>query len=121
MDRQGQDAQPPHPLLSLPREDLDLILELVLNSGSLKDVAQRYTVSYPTIRIRLDKTIQRLRDILDGRPRDPFAELLADLLDRGEVSPSAARTIRDAARALSAPGPAAPRAAPPAPKKGARP
>jgi hypothetical protein len=87
-----------HPLLSLPREDLDLVLELVLASGSLKDVAASYGVSYPTLRLRLDRTIQRLRDVLSGRARDPFAELLADLIDRGELTPAAARVIKDAAR-----------------------
>ncbi len=87
-----------HPLTGLPREDLDLITEMVLQSGSLKGLAASYSVSYPTIRARLDKTIVRLREILDGRTPDPVASLLAELVDRGELSISGARRLRDTIR-----------------------
>lgn len=87
-----------HPIATLPPEDLDLIAQLVLRSGSLKDLAAVYGVSYPTIRARLDRVILRLQAALDQRPLDPLNELLADLVQRGELSPSAARSIRDAAR-----------------------
>jgi hypothetical protein len=89
-----------HPLLRLPREDLDLITELVLRSGSLKDLAAVYGVSYPTIRNRLDRVIERLKGAVDGRRPDPLSELLADLIERGELSPSAARAVRDVARKM---------------------
>ena len=84
--------------MGLPREDLDLITELVLRSGSLKDLASAYGVSYPTIRSRLDRVIARLRGAVEGRAPDPLSELLADLVERGELSPSAARSVRDLAR-----------------------
>ena len=87
-----------HPLFDLPREDLDLIAELVLHSGSLKALAKSYGVSYPTIRSRLDKTIERLRQNINGRTPDPVAQLLADLIDRGELSISGARQLRDTIR-----------------------
>ncbi len=87
-----------HPLTSLPREDLDLICELVLQSGSLKGLASSYGVSYPTIRARLDKTITRLQAIVDGAAPDPVADLLAQLIERGELSPSGARRLRDTIR-----------------------
>ncbi len=88
-----------HPLLALPREDLDLICELVLQSGSLKGLASSYGVSYPTIRTRLDRTIARLRAIVDGAAPDPVSELLAHLVERGELTPSGARRLRDTMRA----------------------
>lgn len=87
-----------HPLLALPREDLDLVTELVLQSGSLKGLAESYAVSYPTIRVRLDKTIDRLRQAVEGRTPDPVAALLGDLVERGELSVSGARRLRDAIR-----------------------
>lgn len=90
-----------HPLLGLPREDLDLIAELVLESGSLKGLAKSYGVSYPTIRGRLDKVIERLRGVMEDREPDPLAELLAALVQRGELSVSSARAIRDLARAVN--------------------
>jgi hypothetical protein len=87
-----------HPLLSLPREDLDLIAELVLRSGSIKDLADEYGVSYPTIRLRLDRVIERLAAAVKGKAPDPVNELLARLVERGELSASGARAVRDAVR-----------------------
>ena len=87
-----------HPLLALPREDLDLVVELVLQSGSLKGLAESYGVSYPTIRGRLDRVIERLRAIVAGRSPDEMTELLAALVERGELSASGARRIREAVR-----------------------
>lgn len=80
--------------MGLPREDLDLITELVLQSGSLKALAKAYSVSYPTIRNRLDRLIERLRVVIDGRTPDPVAELLATLVARGELSAGGAKALR---------------------------
>lgn len=95
--------QPPvplsdHPLARLPREDLDLIVEFVLVSGSLKELARAYGVSYPTIRTRLDRLIERVCDAAQGRRPDPLSELLATLAERGEITPGAARAVRDLVR-----------------------
>lgn len=96
--KQGEVKVGEHPLAQLPREDLDLITELVLQSGSLKGLAEAYGVSYPTIRGRLDRVIERLRAAVDGRKPDEMTELLATLVERGELSASAARRIREVAR-----------------------
>ena len=96
-----------HPVCRLPREDLDLIAELVLKSGSLKDLAAAYGVSYPTIRSRLDKLIARLAAAINHQPPDPLTELVARLVERGELSPSGARAIKQTARDLLAARPAA--------------
>lgn len=85
-------------LSRLARDDQDLILELVLCSGSLKDLADAFGVSYPTIRLRLDRLIERVRALQAGQRPDPLSELLADLVERGELSGAVARRIRDAAR-----------------------
>ncbi len=87
-----------HPLFQLAEEDLDLVARFVVHSGSLKDLAIEYDVSYPTIRARLDRVIERLRKILAGRKPDPLSELLADMVQRGELSTGGALTIREAAR-----------------------
>ena len=84
-----------HPLFSLTEEELDLVLQLVLTSGSFKDLARIYQVSYPTIRIRMDRLIQRVQQIVGGAPADPMMQLLAELVERGEITVSAARSLRD--------------------------
>jgi hypothetical protein len=91
-----------HPLAALPREDLDLIAELVLKSGSLKDLAAAYGVSYPTIRGRLDRVIERLTALVQGQKPDPLSELLARLVERGEIAPTTARQVREVARQAAA-------------------
>jgi hypothetical protein len=87
-----------HPLGQLEREDLDLVAELVLRGGSLKELAEAYGVSYPTIRLRLDRLIARLREAMKGRRPDPLSELLARLVERGELSAGGARAVRDLVR-----------------------
>ncbi len=96
--RPGVGALEGHPLGQLPREDLDLIVALVLESGSLKGLAKRYRVSYPTIRSRLDGVIRRLSAAVEGRTPSPLQDLLAELIERGELHGPTARKILDAAR-----------------------
>jgi hypothetical protein len=84
-----------HPLMMLGESDLEFVSRFVLASGSLKDLAKAYGVSYPTIRAKLDQLIARLQEIIDERPRDPMADFLADLIEKGEISPSGARTALD--------------------------
>jgi hypothetical protein len=96
----NQNSLSEHPLAALPREDLDLIVELVLRSGSLKDLATAYGVTYPTIRLRLDRVIERLQAVVNGKQPDPLKELLARLVERGEMSTSGARSVRDVVREL---------------------
>lgn len=91
-------GRPKHPLLLLAEDDLDFIVQFVMNSGSLKDMAQLYQVSYPTIRASLDRVIGNLRQSLNGAPPDPMTELLAELVERGEIKVGAAKSIREAHR-----------------------
>jgi len=86
------------PLSRLPEDDLSLVVQFVLCSGSLKDLAKRYGVSYPTIRGRLDGLIERLRAAVEDRPRDPLAETLAGMVQRGELTATGARKVLEAAK-----------------------
>lgn len=45
---------------NLGREDMEFIRRFVLESGSLKAVARQYSVTYPTVRLRLDRIIQKI-------------------------------------------------------------
>ena len=48
-------------LTNLEEEDLNFIKKFILSSGSLKEVAKLYEVTYPTVRLRLDKLIQKIK------------------------------------------------------------
>ena len=88
-----------HPLLQLGEEDLSMVTAFILVSGSIKDLARRYGVSYPTMRQRLDRLIERVQKLVEGSPSDPLSDYLADLLSRGLMTPNVARRIRDLHRA----------------------
>ena len=72
-----------------------MICTFVLASGSVKDLAEAYRVSYPTMRSRLDALIGRLRGLVQGKPVDPVNDCLADLIARGRLSAADAGKIRD--------------------------
>ncbi|MFL9843002.1 DUF2089 domain-containing protein [Flavobacterium rhizosphaerae] len=50
-------------LLKLPEEEQDFIIQFVLTGGSLKEMASRTGVSYPTVRNRLDDLIQKIKHL----------------------------------------------------------
>ena len=53
-------------LEQLSDEDLSFIKRFVLASGSLKNLAKVYEISYPTVRLRLDRLIEKIR-IVDSQ------------------------------------------------------
>lgn len=81
-------------LAKLSTEDLNMVLQFVLLSGSVKDLAARFGVSYPTMRARLDQLIGRVEQALKGRKVDPMAELLADLVQEGQLTVHTAKRIK---------------------------
>jgi hypothetical protein len=83
-----------HPVLRLDEDDLDFIVQFVLASGSLKEMAQLYGVSYPTIRACLDRVIDHLRQSMSGQARDEMTELLAGMVERGEITAGVAKKVR---------------------------
>jgi hypothetical protein len=50
----------------LSEEDVSFLKRFVLASGSLKELAKAYGVSYPTIRLRLDRLIAKV-SVLDDQ------------------------------------------------------
>ena len=45
----------------LGEEDLAFLKRFVLASGSLKELAQAYGISYPTVRLRVDRLIEKVK------------------------------------------------------------
>src|SRR5262245_22098362 len=54
-------ANLPRWLQLLDDEDLAFLKRFVLASGSLKELAQVYGISYPTVRLRLDRLIAKIQ------------------------------------------------------------
>lgn len=50
----------PEWMAGLEDEDVAFIKKFLLASGSLKEVAGLYGVTYPTVRLRLDRLIQKI-------------------------------------------------------------
>ena len=65
-------------MAGLEEEDAAFIKKFVLASGSLKEMAGLYGVSYPTVRLRLDRLIQKIR-LSDHAEADPFVSLVKRL------------------------------------------
>ncbi len=86
----------------LEEAEQELVLRLVLVSGSLKELASLYGVSYPTIRARLDRLIDRLGRLREGETLDPLGEMLAGYVERGQLTLPAAKRIRQLHRRLLA-------------------
>lgn len=52
----------------LEDEDLAFLKRFVLASGSLKELAEAYGISYPTVRLRLDRLIAKIK-VYDSHQR----------------------------------------------------
>ena len=62
----------------LEDEDLAFVKKFILASGSLKEVASVYGVSYPTVRLRLDRLIQKIQ-LTETAEADPYVSLVKRL------------------------------------------
>jgi hypothetical protein len=65
-------------LSELEDEDLVFIKKFILASGSLKEVAGQYGVTYPTVRLRLDRLIQKIQ-MGEQTGADPYVSLIKRL------------------------------------------
>lgn len=65
-------------LNNLDDEDIVFIKKFLLASGSLKEVANIYGVTYPTVRLRLDRLIQKIQ-ISEDNSNEPYISLIKRL------------------------------------------
>lgn len=75
------------------KEDLDFLKDFILTSGSLKEMAKKYGISYPTIRLRLDRLIETVKTYSTQESLSPMEMELQLLVVRGEISRSAAEKL----------------------------
>lgn len=77
---------------SLDDEDVTFIKKFVLASGSLKEIADTYGVTYPTVRLRLDRLIQKIR-ISEDNNNDGYIATIKKLALDEKISVDAARIL----------------------------
>ena len=81
-------------ILNLQSEDLEFIKKFILASGSLKEIANIYNVSYPTVRLRLDKLVQKI-ELNDKEEKEPFTNLVKELALNEKLDLETAKLIID--------------------------
>lgn len=65
-------------MANLDDEDVIFIKKFILASGSLKEIASQYHVTYPTVQLRLDKIIQKIL-ISEDTAAEPYIALIKRL------------------------------------------
>ena len=60
----------------LEEEDLAFMKRFILLPGSLKELADAYHVSYPTLRLRLDRLIEKIKILDNQKIEDTYERLL---------------------------------------------
>jgi len=78
-------------LSELDEGDLEFVRQFILCSGSLKGMAEHYEVSYPTIRLRIDRLIQKVSGARSEEDR--HIDLIKDLALDGEMSYETAKKL----------------------------
>jgi hypothetical protein len=69
----------------LEPEDVAFIKRFVLASGSLKELAEAYDITYPTVRLRLDRVIEKIRIFDSQKVADEFEKTLRACYVDGKI------------------------------------
>lgn len=84
---------------SLEDEELMFIKNIILSSGSLKELAKIYDVTYPTVRLRLDRLIEKIR-LNDKYENEPYVKLIKNLAVNDKLDFDTAKILIDEYRKL---------------------
>lgn len=76
---------------NLEEEEQEFLKRFILASGSLKQLAKEYEVSYPTVRIRVDKIIEKIK--LSDNNRDTFEINIMQMVIDEKISLDSAKEI----------------------------
>jgi hypothetical protein len=85
---------------ALNDEDLAFLRRFLLASGSLKEVAQSYEVSYPTVRLRLDRLIQKVQILEDITAGDDHERQMRALAAEGHFDTQTLKSLLKSYRAV---------------------
>ena len=82
----------------LSEEDLAFLKRFLLASGTLKELARQYGISYPTVRLRLDRLIDKVKLIDEQSGADPFELRLRSLYAEARLDEATFRELLRAYR-----------------------
>lgn len=82
----------PEWMVNLEDEDVKFIKNFILASGSLKEIAKEYGVTYPTVRLRLDRLIQNI-EMSQSREQDPYVSLVKRLAINDKIDFETAKIL----------------------------
>jgi len=77
----------------LTDEDRTFVKRFILTSGSLKELAAAYGVTYPTVRLRLDRLIAKIKVFEKNDTADEYERLLRGLYAEGRFDASTFRQL----------------------------
>jgi hypothetical protein len=72
----------------LSEEDRTFLKRFILASGSLKELAAAYGITYPTVRLRLDRLIEKIKIFDKKDTTDDYERLLRGLYAEGRFEAS---------------------------------
>ncbi len=79
-------------IINLTEDDLAFIKKFILSSGSLKDLATEYDITYPTLRNRLDKLIEKIK-VYEKSIDDPYIEKIKVLAIEDKIDIETAKAL----------------------------
>lgn len=82
-------------LTGLNDEDRAFIKRFLLASGSLKELAKAYKISYPTVRVRVDRLIEKIRIYDAENAQSDFERTARGLFADGKIEAAALKTLLD--------------------------
>ena len=80
----------------LEEDDLAFLKRFVMASGSLKEIAQLYGISYPTVRLRLDRLIAKIKIFDHENSMSDFERTLRGLHADGKIDLATLKTLLSA-------------------------
>jgi hypothetical protein len=77
-------------------EDLAFVKRFILASGSLKELAQAYGISYPTVRLRLDRLIEKIKLLENQQITSEFERTLRIVYGEGKIDMETMKLVLEA-------------------------
>lgn len=87
-----KNEQIPRWFSELSEEEINFVKKFILSSGSIKELAGTYSTSYPTIRKKLDKLIQKIQ-VNERKDNDTVVKLINQLEEEGKIDQDIAKTV----------------------------